>query len=322
MKRRSLLAGSAAAVLAAPVPLRAQSRRRIGVLSDTARGDPAVEAMFDRLAELGWAEARNLSVEYLMIEPDRSHTAEQVRSLVKFECDLILTRGTPAALAVKAGVPATPMVFIVSGDPVAFGLVASLARPGGNATGLTLYSYQTGIKQYSLLKELVPQARRVAVMYEAGNLGIKPGYEALRKHPAAAGIQWRAFALREWRDVDAANLALLSDPVDGLLVFLDSTSAANAWNIVGLANRHRLPAVYGSRTFIDAGGLLSYGIDYPKLFIRTADYAARILNGAKPAELPVEQPTQFELVINLHVARSQGIRVPQAVLVQATEVIQ
>jgi putative ABC transport system substrate-binding protein len=186
---------------------------------------------------------------------------------------------------------------------------------------LTQYSYQTALKLYSLLKELAPHVRKVALMYEAGNSSLQLGVDALRKHPAAAGVQWRVFGMRDWRDVDAANLALMRQPADGLIVLHDQVTSAYGPGIVGLAAVRGLPAVYGSRYRVEDGGLLSYGIDWPKHFIRTADYMARILDGAKPGDLPVEQPTQFELVVNLGMARIQGISVPQSVLLQATEVI-
>jgi putative ABC transport system substrate-binding protein len=322
MKRRSLLAGSAAAVLAAPMPLRAQGRRRVGVLTNMARGDPVVEAIFTRLAELGWSERRNLTVEYLVIEPDGANIDAQARSLAKFKPDVLFTNITPAALALKAAAPAIPMVFNLGGDPVALGLVRILARPGGPATGLTQYSYQTGVKLYGLLKELAPEARRVAVMYEAGNESLQQAYEALRRHPATAAVQWQVFRLRDWRDVDAANLALMRDPAEGLIVLNDQITSTNGPSIIGLANARRLPAIYGSRYRVADGGLLSFGIDGPKQYIRCAEYIARILDGAKPADLPVEQPTQFELVVNLGVAKLMGIEVPQSILLQANEVIQ
>ena len=214
-----------------------------------------------------------------------------------------------------------PMVFAVGGDPVALGLVASLARPGGNATGWTHASHEHHSKLLALLTEVVPRGRRFAVMFEAGNPSMRQGFDAMRSQAEAAGLTLRAFPLRDGRDIDAADLALAREPADGLVVFFDRVTSTNSAAIVGLARRRRLPAAYGGRHFVDGGGLMSYGIDWPAQLARTADYVARILDGARPADLPVERPTRFDLVINLHAARVQGISLPQSLLLQATEVI-
>lgn len=158
-------------------------------------------------------------------------------------------------------------------------------------------------------------------MFETGNASMLQAFDLMKANATGAGLTLRAFPLRDWRDVDAADTTLVREPVDGLVVLFDRVTSANRPNIVGIASRRRLPAVYGSRYFVDDGGLLSFGVDWPVQFMRSAEYIARILDGAKPADLPVERPTQFEMVVNLHMAKVMGISVPQSVLLQATEVI-
>jgi putative ABC transport system substrate-binding protein len=303
--------------------VQAQRKRsaRLGVLTDTARQDPGLEGLFTRLAELGWSEMRNLAIEYRQIGTDAAGNIAMVRALMHAKCELIYANGTPAALAVKATAPAVPMVFGVGGDPVALGLVANLARPGGNATGWTTLTPELGVKLMALLRQLVPQAKAFAVMFEAGNASMLQGFDLMKTNAATAGLTLRAFPLRDWKDVDAAEMVLLREPVDGLIVLLDRVTSANGTNIVGVASRRRIPAVYGSPTFAGDGGLLCYGVNWSAHVMRSAEYIARILDGAKPADLPVEQPTQFELVVNLSMAHAQGIAIPRSVLLQATEVI-
>jgi putative ABC transport system substrate-binding protein len=309
--------------LAAPELLCAQPRRkaRIGVLCQDPRTDPAVEGMFTRLAELGWSEIRNLSVEYIRFDAATSDFRPMIDALLRARCELVVALGTPPALAVKAAAPSMPMVFVVGGDPVTLGLVASLARPGGNATGLTHASHEHHSKLLALLREVVPSGRRFAVMFEAGNPSMLQGFETIRRYAEPAGLTLRAFPLRDSRDIDAADLALTREPADGLVVFNDRVTGYDSAAIVRLAGRRSLPAAYGGRHFVDSGGLIWYGNNWAAQLARTADYLARILDGARPADLPVERPTRFDLVVNLRAARVQGINLPQSLLLQATEVI-
>lgn len=194
MRRRRLCLWGVA-VLVAPIPLRAQPRRkaRIGVLHDTARTDPAVEAMFTRLAELGWSEIRNLSVEYITFDAATTDFRPMVDALLRARCELIVALGTPPALAVKAAAPSVPMVFAVGGDPVALGLVASLARPGGNATGWTHASHEHHSKLLALVREVVPRGRRFAVMFEGANPSMRQAFDVMRGQAEAAGLTLQAF---------------------------------------------------------------------------------------------------------------------------------
>lgn len=321
MKRRWLVLLGAATVLAAAPPLRAQPKRtaRIGVLHDGARGD--FNAMFKRLGELGWVEGRNLTIEFMTLDPELKGNSALVRELVRLKCELIVAQGTHSAMAIKEAAPSVPMVFVVPADPVALGLVTSLARPGGNATGLSYMSQGSSLKQLALLKEIAPTAKRVAVLFEADHPSSLQSLRAVQAAAGNAGLMVQPMPMRGWKDVDNTYLALKAKPVDGLIVLFDRVTVANHVNIVGLADRLRVPAVYGSRYFVEYGGLVSYGVDSPAMVLRSADYVARMLDGEKPANLPVQQPTQFQLVVNKHMARVRGVTIPQSVLLQATEVL-
>lgn len=323
MKRRPLCGWATLSLAAAMSPLRAQPSRvaRLGVLNDVGRADPSYAALLRQLAERGWVEGRNLVVEFYTVDEDAKRSEEMARQLVQLNCDVILTKGTAAALAVQAGAPKTPKVFVIGGDPVALGIVATLQRPGGNVTGFAPQSHEIAVKQLSLLRELAPAARRVALMFQHGSISMSQSASAVESAAKPLGLAVRRFPLRGWQDVDAAHQELLREPVDGLLVLFDRVTHVNRWEIIATVNRLRLPTVYGSRYFVEDGGLVSYGIDWPALLVASADYVARILDGAKPADLPVQQPTRFELVVNRYRARTQGVIIPQSVLLQATEVL-
>jgi putative ABC transport system substrate-binding protein len=314
---------SAVAALVAPVPLVAQRRQtaRVGILHDSWR-DSTFNAMIKRLGEFGWVEGRNLQIEFRALTTDPKWTALQVEEVVRLNCDVILANGTPAALAVKAHAPTTPTVFIIGGDPVGLGLVASLPRPGGHATGYMHRSQEIIAKQLSLLRELAPAARRIAVMFEAGNPSMLQGVNTVQSAAATAGITVSPVALRDWKDIDAAHNKFRREPVDGLIVMLDRITGGHAWNIVLLADQLRLPTVYGDRLFIENGAVVSYGVDWRATIVLSADYVARILGGVKPTDLAVQQPDRFELVVHMHKARKLGMQIPQSVLLQATEVIE
>jgi putative tryptophan/tyrosine transport system substrate-binding protein len=291
------------------------------VLHSAGREVPFV-LMFKRLGELGWIEGRNLVIEFRTLDAELKRSSVLVNELARLKCDVILANGTPAAAAVKAHAPSMPMVFIIGGDPVGLGLVASLARPGGQATGYMQSSQEIILKQLSLLRELALAARRIAVVFEAGNPSMMQGVRAVQAAAGGAGIAVSPMPLRDWKDVDAAHKTLPREPVDGLIVMFDRITVGLGWNISLMADQMRLPAIYGSRLFIDSGAALTYGADWPALVTQSADYVARILDGEKPANLPVQQPTRFELVVNMPKARTLGMKIPQSVLLQATEVIE
>jgi putative ABC transport system substrate-binding protein len=324
MKRREIGVLVAFAVLTVPTGLAAQRLQsaRFGILHDSVRNPAFFNAMFQRLGELGWVEGRDLKVEFLTLDPELKQSAEKVRELARLKCDVILATNTPAAMAVKANAPTTPLVFIIGGDPVDLGLVSSLSRPGGNATGYLQESHEIILKQLSLLRELAPTCRRIAVMFEAGNPSMMKGVQRLQAAAGNAGLVVESIPLHHWKDVNAAHLKLRREPVDGLIVMYDRITSESAWNIAVFVEQLRLPAVYGSRFFVENGAVVSYGIDWPALLVRSAEYVARILGGTRPADLPVLLPSHFELVVNLHKARRVGQTIPESVLLQATEVIQ
>jgi putative ABC transport system substrate-binding protein len=324
MRRRTCawLGLSAVAGLGPSRPLLAQPARvaLLGVLHDSGRG-PEFNALFRRLADRGWVEGRNLVVEFRTLDQDAASATLKARELMRLKCDVILANSTPAALAVHAEASQVPMVFLVGGDPVGLGLVKTLQRPGGHATGYLYQSHEIAAKQLGLLRELAPAGKRLAIMFEAGNRSMLQGVRTVEAVARPLDLFVRQVPLRDWRDVDSVLLEWMHEPIDGLLVLFDRITSAYSVSIAALAKRLRLPAVYGDRQFIEAGGLLSYGIDWPALVLGSADYVARLLDGAKPADLPVQQPTRFELVVNLGLARNLGMTIPQSVLLQATEVI-
>jgi putative ABC transport system substrate-binding protein len=323
--RRRVWCGLAfGAAVAVSMPLAAQSARvaKLCVLSGTARRFSSIDWQIKRLGERGWTEGRNLVVEFRMTESDTKRAELIARELAHLKCDVILATSTPAALAVHAQAPTTPMVFDIGGDPVALGLVATLQRPGGQATGFVQQFDEIAAKQLSLLRELAPASRRVAVMFDHGNSSMLQGMRTIDTAAKRLGLSVHRVPVRDYEDVDKAHRDLLREPADALLVLHGTVTAENASNISRMANRLQLPAVYGSREFIEGGGLLSYGVYRPTLLADIAGYVARILDGAKPADLPVQQPTRFELVVNLGLARTLGMTIPQSVLLQATEVIQ
>ena len=243
MNRRHLVILAAATTLIAPVPLRAQGQRtgRICVLHHDPRGNPDVEPIFRRFGELGWTEGRNLNVQYRVTALDSALNVAAVKEFVRLKCDVILAYNTPSALAAKAGAPSIPLVFAVGGDPVAIGLAQSLARPGGNATGLSHMLPELGIKQLGLLRELTTAAKRVAVMFEADNPSMLNIFKGMQAAADRLGISLRPFELRGWKDVDDARSVLLREPDDGLIVLLDRVTADKRAGITRLATQLRLP---------------------------------------------------------------------------------
>jgi putative tryptophan/tyrosine transport system substrate-binding protein len=323
MRRRPLCALAALPFAAAVSPSRAQpARARLCVMADVMRSSPAHVGLMRGLAERGWDEGRNLDVESVQPHQDAKQSEELARRLAQRGCNVILTQGLPATLAAQAGAAQTPRVFVIASDPVALGLVATLQRPGGNATGHVTPAHEIAVKQLSLLRELAPAARRIALAFGAGSASMLLTAQSVEAAARPLGLDVRRFPLQGWQDVEAMPSALSREPVDGLLVPFDRLTYDYRAEIIEMANRLRLPAVYGSRFFIEHGGLVSFGIEWSALMVGSADYVARILGGARPAELPVQQSTRFELVVNRHRARALGVTIPQPVLLQATEVIE
>jgi putative ABC transport system substrate-binding protein len=329
MRRREFIAGLAGAA-ASPVVARAQQPAkvwRIGMMERDRQelGSANLAAFRNGLRENGYIEGQNLVIDYRFADGRDERFPEMAAELVRLKVDLITARGIPAVLAVKNATGAIPVVMTGVGDPLASGIVASLARPGSNVTGLSSFSNEVQAKRVELLRDLVPGIRRIASLYDLGNPGSAVGWEGTQL--AARSLAIEAFAV-DVRDVRGAlDLQRLMDAaseqhIDALQVPIDAITYNYQREIVDFAARNKLPAVYDAREFVDAGGLMAYGISYPQLYRRAATFVDKIFKGAKPADLPVEQPTQLALVINLKTAKALGLTVPQSILLRADEVIE
>jgi putative ABC transport system substrate-binding protein len=307
----------------APLVLDAQpagKNPRIGILRSGSPPDPFVEAFREGLRELGYVENHNVSLEYRWAEGHDERLPGLVADLVRHQVDVIVAVGSHAALA-KRTTATIPIVMPVSNDPVGTGLVASLARPGGNVTGLAFLSEELPGKWIELLKEVLPRLSRVAVLsYPPSDAG------QLRASEVAArslGLRLHTLAVKRKEDLATAFAEAQRSRAEALIVLASAFFGGQRSRLVMLAAQHRLPTIYNEREFVtQSGGLMSYGPDLRDLFRRASNYVDRILKGAKPADLPVEQPTKFELVINLKTAKALGLTIPPAVLARADEVIQ
>jgi ABC-type uncharacterized transport system substrate-binding protein len=295
---------------------------RIGFLSSSPP-PTGLERLSQGLRDLGYVEGRNITIEPRFAALSLDRLPALAAELVRLDVDVLVTASTPAALAAKHATSSIPIVMTGGGDPVGSGLVASLARPGGNVTGLThLAGPEMQQKVLELLKEIAPKVSRVAIVT---NSTIPPealGLEAMRTPARALGLTLLPTEVRGSGDFDHAFTAMLRNRVDAVFAFESPLNVEHRRRIVEFAAQNRLPTAFGRRWFVDAGGLMSYGADPESLYRRAAFYVDRILKGAKPADLPVEQPTKFELIINLKTATALGLTIPQSVLLRADEVIQ
>jgi putative ABC transport system substrate-binding protein len=273
------------------------------------------------LRQGGYIEGQNVIVEYRFASGRLERLAELAAELVKLKVDVIVTAATPAAKAAKTATQTIPIVMVDLGDPVGAGLVQSLARPGGNATGFTSIARDLAAKRLQLLKEIAPAAGSVAVLW---NLAIPPTEVAVSELQAAARVLHIQLELVEVEGVEGLqrSLAALKDRAIPLLVFPDPLTFNNRELIVEFAARNRVPAIFGASEFVDAGGLASYGPSYPDMFRRAGVQVSRILKGAKPGDLPVEQPTKFELIINLKTAKALGVTISPSLLLRADQIIE
>jgi len=312
-------------LLAAPLTAEAQAPAkvpRIGFLSPLSlTGDTRLESFLQGLRELGYVDGQTIAIEFRFAEGNSERLPALAAELVRLKVDVIVATAQASTEAAKRATGTIPIVFAVVGDPVGVGLVASLARPGGNITGLASIAPEVVGKQLQLLKEAAPKISRVAILQNPNN----PGHPVvLRQAEAAArtlGLQLHAVQARTPAEIDAAFAAMRSQRSGGVLVGRDALVLQQRAQIAALAAKSRLPAVYGFRENAEAGGLLAYGANVSAMYRRAASYVDKILKGAKPADLPVEQPTKFELVINLKTARALGLTIPQSVLGRADEVI-
>jgi len=326
--RRDFIALIAGAALAHPLAARAQPRermRRIGVLMPLTADDPESQArnaaFLQGLGELGWTVGRNVRIDYRWGAGDPERYRVFAAELVALAPDVVLAQGSSTVIALQRATRAVPIVFANVTDPVGGSLVASLARPGGNATGFTSTEFGFAGKWLELLKEIAPRVTRVAVMRDAiaSQIGLLGGIQAVAP---SLKVELRPIDLRDADEIERAVVAFAGQPNGGLIVTQGGQALLHRELIVALAARHRLPAVYAYRTHVAGGGLVSYGIDNVEQFRRAAGYVDRILKGEKPADLPVQAPTKFELAINLATAKALGLEVPPSVLARADEVIE
>ena len=323
MRRRDffgLISGAAAWPLVAQEQARAEVPT-IGFLgADAAAWSPWTTAFVERLHQLGWIDGRTVAIEYRWSEGRPERAAEIAAEFVRLKVDVIVTSGT-AVPAVKQATAVIPIVFAISTDPVGGGLIASLARPGGNVTGLSVQQTDTAGKRLELLRELVPRLRRLAIM---GDVGFAQGVLEMDEVKATArtlGLEVTPLEIRRAEDIAPAFEALKAQ-ADALYVAVNALTTSNRTRIITLALGARLPTIFNTRDFVQAGGFMSYGPNYPDMFRRTADLVDKILRGAKPGDIPVEQPTKFDLVINLTTAKALGLTIPESFLARADEVIE
>ena len=299
---------------------------RIGLLAGTlAVGSRTVEAFRQGLRDLGYVEGRNLVIEYRDAEGKLERLPALAAELVALKVDVIVASNTPAALAAKQATRTLPIVFASAADPVTSGLVTSLARPGGNVTGLSTLAPELVGKRLEQLKQAVPGVSRVAVLWQPGALDERTEKDMLKAAEVAAralGVRLQFVEARGPADFDRAFSDMTRARAGALTVLPSAMFVNERRRLVDLAAKNRLPAVYPQREYVDAGGLMAYGANLADLFRRAATYVDKILKGAKPGDLPVEQPTKFELVINLKTANALGITIPQSVLLRADRVIE
>jgi len=296
---------------------------RIGYLSG---GTPSaarhlLEAFRQGLRELGYTEGQNVTIDYRWAEGRADQLPGLAEELVRLKADVIVTHGAVATRAARAATGAIPIVFASSGDAVATGLVASLARPGGNVTGLTIIAPELTGKRLELLKEAIPRFTRLAVLWNAANPVVVPEFRETEAAARTLGVQIQSLEVTEPRGFARAFSSVTGRP-DALIVLSDAMFLSQNAQIVGFAAKNRLPAMYAESEFVVAGGLMSYGSNLVVQYRRAATYVDKILRGAKPADLPVEQPTKFELIINTKTAKALGFTVPPSLLLRADQIIE
>jgi putative tryptophan/tyrosine transport system substrate-binding protein len=328
MKRREFITLLGGAVAMWPVAARAQQpvrMRRIAVLNNFAESDRDAQAWISafqqRLESLGWSKDRNLRIDVRWGAGDLGHLRGHAAELVSMTPDVAFADSTPAIAALQQTTRTTPIVFVGGSNPVGSGFVASLARPGGNITGFISFEPTIGGKWLETLKEIAPSVARIALIY---NPETHTGqyFQLIETAAPSLAVKLVRVAFHDAADIERGINGFVREPHGGVLVLSDPSAALHRDLIVTLAARHRLPAVYPFRQFITGGGLISYGVDRPDQYRRAAEYVSRILNGEKPADLPVQAPTKFELVINLKTAKALGLDVPPALLARADEVIE
>ena len=325
MRRRDFIKVTVGLAAAWPLAVRAQSPSgkiyRLGILQPGKPPEPLVDDLRQRLKELGYREGHNIAYEYRWAEGMPDRLVELAKELVDLKVDVITTLSTPAALAAKNATKTIPIVFSGVGDPVGAAVVPSFSHPGGNVTGISILATELSAKRLEILKEIVQNATPVAMFWNDTNPGM-----VLRAHEAqnaavTLDLNLQSIGVHDLISFDAAFAKINGSQFNALLTLVDPFTREHRQRIVDFAAERHLPAIYKSREFVDAGGLVSYGPSLPALLRRSADYVSMIFKGAKPGDIPVEQPTKFELIINLKTARALGLTIPPTVLERADELI-
>jgi len=325
--RLTVLAILALSLLAAPFVAEAQPAGKVYRIGFLGNSTPAleanlVEAFRQGLRERGYVEAKDVEIEYRWAEGQYERFPELIADLIRVKVDVIVTAGTPAAVAVKRATTTIPLVMLAAGDPVGTGLIASLARPGGNVTGLTAIAADLEGKRLELLREVLPNISYVAVLWNPANSFQVVAEREVRAAAQVLHLKIQSVGVRAASELDEALEAMVRERPGAFVVLADRLFLHNRATIMAFATRHRLPGVSAYRELVEAGGLMSFGPSYADMHRRAAAYVDKILKGAKPADLPVEQPTKFELVINAKTAKALGLTIPPAVLARADEIIQ
>jgi putative tryptophan/tyrosine transport system substrate-binding protein len=326
MQRREFISLLGSAAVSCPLAAHAQQKAKLPIIGVMGAATPSVWAPWiavfvQQLRERGWTEDRTVAIEYRWAEGHTERAAEIVAEFVRLKVDVILTSGTANVIAAKRATAIIPTVFVLVGDPVASGLVASLARPGGNVTGLSIQSPEVAGKRLEILREVIPGLRRLAIMANVGLPEVDLEMREVQAMATMLGLEIEPLEIRRVEDI-ALAFETLKGRANALYVVGDPLTGTNRVRINIMALTTRLPTMGNFREFVDAGGLMSYGANFPNQFRRAADYVDKILRGAKPGDIPVEQPTKFDLTVNLITAKGLGLDVPPTLLARADEVIE
>jgi putative tryptophan/tyrosine transport system substrate-binding protein len=324
MRRREFVTLLGGAMAAWPFKVGAQQTAKLPRLGFLTAGtdSPGLPALIESLRQSGWIDGKTIVIEYRYAENRNDRLPDLAADLVHLNVNVIVAAGTLAPLAAKHATTTIPIVMTSAGDPLESGLVASLAQPGGNVTGLSLMMSELSGKRLQLLKELMPGLSRVAVIWNSTNPYTTIVFKQTQDAARTLGIEVQSLAVKDPADFEAVFELARQKRADALCTIDDPLTVSQLSQIVNFAAANRLPAIYGLREFAKAGGLMAYGASIPDLYRRAATYVDKILRGAKPGELPVEQPTRFDLTINLKTAKTLGLTVPQTLLVAADEVIE
>ncbi len=325
MKKGTLTLFISATLVLAPAYLAHAQKQasipRIGVLLLGAPPNANLDAFIQGLRELGYIEGKNILIEYRFAEGKADRLPELATELIQLKVEAIFTTGTPAIFALKKATKTIPIVFFSTSDPIGTGVVASLAHPGGNITGISVLASELWPKRLELLKEISPKLSRVAMLWNKGNAGMALEAKATQEVAGPLGVALQDRGVKDPNELDVVFAVMTKDRPDGFLALMDPVLNSYQKRILDFLAQNRLPAIFENRTWVEAGGLISYGANYADAHRRAAALMDKILKGAKPADIPVEQPTKFELVINLKTAKQIGVTIPPSMLYRADKVI-